>query len=95
MSLMNKDPRKSIAALIIKAREKRNGEIVEERTPPAEELDGSIGLESAAEDIIKALDSKDPKMLVVGMRAMSEMIGMEDRSDEAPSAPSESESESQ
>ena len=87
MSLMNKDPRKSVAALILKMREKADGTRVEERTPPSEELDSDIGLITAAEDIMQALDSKDAKTLVSGMKAMHDMIAMETRSEEASSEP--------
>jgi hypothetical protein len=58
---------------------KKAGAIIASMSPetvPMEdgaEIDASIGLESAAEELISALDSKDPKAVVAAFRALLDM----------------------
>lgn len=52
------------------------------------EQDSSIGLESAAEDILSAIDSKDAKALATAMQSMFEMCSDEE-SDTSPAEQNE------
>ena len=54
------------------------GEVVEEKPVPEIEEDDSIAVEAAAEDIIEAMEAKDPQMLVEAMKAMMELLKVEE-----------------
>jgi hypothetical protein len=53
------------------------GEVIEEAVPVIEE-DASIPLEAAAEDVIEAMKSENPQMLVEAMKAMMELLKVEE-----------------
>ena len=77
MSLMNKDAKKNIAALIIRRREDSDGQPKETHQSPPEELDNQMGLMSASEEILRAVDSRDPKMLLSSIKSLIQMVNNE------------------
>jgi len=83
---MMMSPKKKIASIIIgKLSEKKEdndekpdfvqkmGE-VEDKSVPQIEKDDSVATESCAEDMIKAFEKKDPKMLLEAFKNMIDMI---------------------
>lgn len=82
-----KDNRKKNVAAIIISKMKPNGEMESEtkKAPETEEgtrSDYSMGMESAAEEIIAAVETKDAKKLVNAAKALVSMIKDEHEDDE-------------
>lgn len=70
--LMQPD-KKKMAALIIAKAGPKGEEMKEAPQVDGAEQDNSIAEESAAEDVIAALESKDPKALVSAFKALMEI----------------------
>jgi hypothetical protein len=68
--MLLKDDKKSMASLII-SKMGKPGEKTEQVEEPAK--DSSVGLESAAEDMLSAFESKDAAGLVSALKAFLEM----------------------
>lgn len=81
--------KKSIIAMILDARKK--DPVMEDQGNPIE--DSSIGLESAAEDIMAAVEKKDAKSLVEALCNFIEMYDKPEEESESEPKPMESEAE--
>lgn len=76
--MMQGDKKKGIAIILSKMK----GEPEEMKKAPmneaGDETDHEIGYDSAAEEIIKAVESKDPKALKEALRSFVQMCGSEE-----------------
>jgi hypothetical protein len=72
--LLKDDKKKMVTTIIGKL-----GKSTMEETPMENgaEQDDSIGMDSCAEEIIKAIEEKNPKALVEAMKSMMEMMDAE------------------
>lgn len=77
--MLMKDNKRSITTIISGL-----GAPEQEAKPDNVEQDASIGLDTAAEEILKAVESKSPKALVEALKSFMEMCDYEEAdSDEA------------
>lgn len=70
--MLMKDPKKSIALIVAKKLGSPDLEQAE-KSENGDEKDDSIGHKAAAEEIMKAIESKDVSMLVEAMKSFVEM----------------------
>ena len=75
---MKDDAKKKIAAIIISRRGKENSTESEEISAPknedGENTDYEMGMKTAAEEMISAVESKDPRKLVEATKSLMSMI---------------------
>ena len=74
--------KKKMASLIIASSGPKKDEMQESPQKDGAEQDNSIAEESAAEDVMAALESKDPKALVSAFKALMEICDMQEDSAE-------------
>jgi hypothetical protein len=79
--LMQPD-KKKMASLIIASAGPKKDEIQEAPTKDGAEQDNSIAEQSAAEDVMAAIESKDPKALVSAFKALMEICDSQEDSAE-------------
>lgn len=79
--LMQPD-KKKMASLIIASAGPKGEKMEEAPQKDGAEQDNSIAEESAAEDVMAALESKDPKALVSAFKALMEICDMQEDSAE-------------
>lgn len=80
-----KDKNKSLSLIIAKMKKPEGEEMSE--APKSEdggEVDNSIGIDSAAEEIMSAIEGKDPKGLVAALKSFMEMSAEEEPMPEEP-----------
>lgn len=86
--MMLPDKKKVSTLIISKMRKDSPGEMFE--APKGEnggESDDSLAKESAAEELLKAIESKSPAAIAEAFSAMLELCGGEQEADEASEAP--------
>jgi hypothetical protein len=91
--MLMKDPKKSLAVLISSKMKKPDNMEEASKSENGGEDDKSIGYDSAAEEILKAIETKSPKMLVEALRSFNDMCESEE--DESESDQQEEPSEPQ
>lgn len=85
-----KDPKKDVALLIASKLGKPDNMKEAPQSEEGAELDQSIGFKSAAEEIIKAVESKDSSMLMEALKSFHQMCQDEEYSEpEASEEPKE------
>jgi hypothetical protein len=85
--MLLKDDKKKMASLIIGKLGKPEEKMEETPTKDGVETDSSLGLQTCAEEIISAVEQKDPAMLIDALKSALEML----REDVQPSQPEETE----
>lgn len=86
--MLMKDPKKSLALLVAKKMSSPDMENAPENEN-GDEQDDSIGLKSAAEEILKAVKSDDPSALIEALKSFYEMCQSDEEPSEQPEGPSE------
>lgn len=89
--MLMKDNKKGMAAAILARMPKKEGEV--EETEPVEvsedgaEMDDSVATNTAAEELISAIESKSAPAVVEAMKALMELCASEPDGDEASEQP--------